>query len=199
MGNFNYSGIIMTKDDVGYGVLSRERLINIVIAAFPDRTYHCLAAVQVTDFISESTTRLLDAVASTHRSQAFKLYCENVAPRFVPEMTAYIRGLPAPCRSAQIEPRCVQNALTNAIMHEDAFRAAVSFETCIPYLLADERLVSSMRDVLREVRNAYDPSHWLKEAAVAAEADLMSKNTSISGMIQKYRQSDEAVKQTAYA
>lgn len=198
MGKFNYSGVIVRKDDVGYGILSRERLISVVIAAFPDRTYHFLSSAQVTDLISENTNRLLDAAASSHHNQAFKLYCENVAQRFVPEMIAYIRGLPTLHRAAETETECVENALRNALKQKDAFRAAVSFETCIPYLLADEQLVGSMRDVLREVHKGYDPLYWLKEAAIAAETDLMSKNSSISGMIRQYRQSDEAVKETVY-
>lgn len=199
MSKFVYSGIILRKDDVGYGVLSRERQMSVVIAAFPDRSYHCLSAVQVIDFESETTNRLLEIAASSHRNQAFKLYCENAAVRFVPEMVAYIRGLPAPYRAAQVEPECVRNAVINALKHEDAFRAAVSFETCIPYLLADERLVDSMRDVLKEAHRDYDPLSWLKEAAMTMETELMSKNGPIGGMIQQYRQSDEAVKQTAYA
>jgi hypothetical protein len=199
MSNFTYSGIIVRKDDVGYGVLSRERQMSVVIAAFPDRSYHCLSAVQVSDFESETTNRLLDLAATNHRNQAFKLYCESIAARFVPEMTAYIRGLPMPYRAAQVEQECVRNALVNALKHEDAFRAAVSFETCIPYLLGDENLVESMRDVLKEARRDYDPQSWLKEAAVVAEMGLMSKNGPIGGMIQQYRQSDQAVKQTAYA
>lgn len=194
MNNFSYSGIIVREDDIGYGVLSRARLISVVTAAFPDRSYHCISAVQIMDPESEATHRLLELAASNHRNQAFKLYSESVASRFVPEMTAYIRGLPSTCRASQVDPECVRNALVNALKHDDAFRASVSFESCIPYLLADENLVNSMRDILNEVRRDYAPLQWLKEAAIASELDLVSKNTSIGGMIQQYRQSDEAVK-----
>jgi hypothetical protein len=93
----------------------------------------------------------------------------------------------------------VRNAIVNALKHEDAFRAAVSFETCIPYLLGDERLVASMRDVLKEARRDYDPQAWLKEAAIRAENELVARNGPIGGMIQQYRRSDEAVRQSTYA
>ena len=199
MTKFTYSGIIMKRDGVGYGVLSRERQMSVVLAAFEDRTYRCLSAVQVVDFESETTIRLLEIAANGHHTSAFKAYCENIAGRFVPEMTAYIRGLATPYKAAQVEPDCVRNAIVNALKHEDAFRAAVSFETCIPYLLGDERLVGSMRDVLREARGDYDPKIWLKEAALRAENDLVTRNGPIGGMILQYRQSDEAVRQTAYA
>lgn len=194
MSNFSYSGIIFRRDDIGYGVLSRARLISVVIAAFPGRSYYCLSAVQITDPENEATHRLLELAASNHRNQAFKLYVESIASRFVPEMTAYIRGLPPTCRAAYVEPECVRDALINALKHEDAFRASVSFESCIPYLLANEHLVASMRDILNEVRRNYAPLQWLKEAAIASELDLVSKNSSIGGMIQQYRQSDDAVK-----
>ncbi len=189
----------MTRDGVGYGILSRERQMSVVLAAFEDRTYRCLSAVQVVEFESETTSRLLEIAATNHRNSAFKAYCENVAGRFVPEMTAYIRGLAVPYKAAQVEPDCVRNAIVNALKHEDAFRAAVSFETCIPYLLGDESLVASMRDVLAEARRDYDAKAWLKEAALHAENDLVARNGPIAGMIQQYRQSDDAVRQTSYA
>jgi hypothetical protein len=199
MSNFTYSGIIMKRDDVGYGVISRARQISVVIAAFPDRSYHCLSSVQVLDMESEATNRLLEIAANNHGAHAFKLYCDNAAGRFEPELTAYIRNLPTPYRAPQIDPNDVRNAVVNALKHEDPFRAAVSFETCIPYLLADVGLVTSMRDVLDEARRKYDPSVWLKEAAIIAEQDLVTRNAPISGMIQQYRNSDEAVRQTSFA
>jgi hypothetical protein len=199
MEKFSYSGIIVKGEGVGYGILSRARLMSVVLASFSDRSFHCLSTIKVDELESDATEHLLSLSSLNHQAHAYRLYCEAAAKRFVPEMQAYIRSLPGTAKVPLTDENIIREAISNALKFDDPFRAAVTFETCVPYLIGNEHLVSEMRSVIKDAKSAYDPLPWLKSAALVAEQELVERNVSIASMIHQYKTAAEASKQTTYA
>lgn len=139
--------------------------------------------------VSPYLTRMDDETVRKHASSlaavARRLAAEAQRDRFLPEMLAYVRSLPHGRRSPYLDAADsglrseaegdVGNALAAALERDDPFRAAVEFESRVPYLLADRGLMEVMDEVHASFAREFDESFWLAFAADAAEGVLTSE------------------------
>ena len=124
------------------------------------------------------------------------------APRFAPELIAYVRSLPEGRKSHYLgsadrylvreAEADVLDALQAALERDDPYRAAVEFETRVPYLVADRGLIDVMDSVHAAFMASYDRDRWLVEAAEAAEAEVAGTQPFMAVQIAAWRQADQA-------
>jgi len=123
--------------------------------------------------------------AASISGSARRLAAEAQRERFLPEALAYVRSLPTGRKSPYLEASReelrtdaeadVGNALVAALEKDDSFRAAVEFESRVPYLVADRTLVDVMDAIHASFSSGYDEAFWIAFAADAAEGLLTSE------------------------
>lgn len=136
--------------------------------------------------VSPSQTRIgwetIRKYADALRTQGRRLAAAEACQRFLGEILAYVRALPPgrrsdlltsadPGLSADAEAE-VMDALLAALERDDPYRAAVEFETRVPYLVADRELIEVMDHVHAAFMRGYDEDAWIAAAAEATEEAL---------------------------
>lgn len=197
MNNITYSGILVQKEKVGFGIVAKATLLKLAIAVFPDKSLYFIASVPANSADDSITQNFMSDLADKLVQAARKRYHETTAERFVPEILAYIRSLPQHSRSLVYDTATasaddptaaeVREALSSSLRHSDPFRASVDFETRTPFLIADQEIVNVMRHIIRDAEAGYDSEKWMCIAASEFEQKLQNSSQSFKSLIDNFR------------
>lgn len=132
--------------------------------------------------------------------KAITMASKEFAPNYMGEALAYVRNLPEGHRSnylASVDTELyneavndISQALEHALIHVDSFRAAVEFESRVPYLIGNRELVAAMEDILPDFHRKYDQEAWLISACEAAEDKLRRENNFTNTQISEWKKAE---------
>lgn len=154
--------------------------------------------------ISPNQTRISEDIVARYAGSlvdnARKLAATNAAGRFLAEILAYVRSLPDGRKSTFLSSTDrhlvsdaeadVADALAAALERDDPYRAAVEFETRVPYLVADRGLIDAMDAVHAAFARDYDEEEWLAAAAAGTEQLLTGTQPFISAQVAAWKSAD---------
>lgn len=174
------SGIEIQHGPATFGAVRLGDSLSAVTASLADGR-RWIVSPNLTRMDADMVRRHATALVSAARRQA----AQSQRERFLPEALAYVRALPAGRRSPYLDgaddglrrdaEADVGAALVAALERDDPFRAAVEFESRVPYLLADRGLVEVMDAIHASFSKGFDEAFWIAEAAEAAEELLTSE------------------------
>lgn len=132
--------------------------------------------------------------------QAIYMAAKKIAPDYVGEALAYVRNLPEGHRSTYVTSidkelfseasRDIKNALVHALTQNDSFRAAVEFESRVPYLVGNRDLILLMDDILEDFKRKYNQETWIINACEAAEDSLRGENFFLDSQISSWKKAE---------
>lgn len=146
------------------------------------------------------TMRKLQKAVSEVVEKAVTMATREYAPEYMAEVLAYVRNLPDGHRSnylASVDKELhdeavtdINKALEHALTHVDSFRAAVEFESRVPYLIGDRELVVTMEDILPDFRRRYNQEDWIISACEAVEEKLRRENSFTNTQISEWKKAE---------
>lgn len=133
-------------------------------------------------------------------NKAVTLAAKEFSPDYMGETTAYVRNLPEGHRSNYLTSvdrelyseaiTDISNALEHALTHNDSFRAAVEFESRVPYLIGDRELVLTMDDILMDFKRKYHQENWILTACEVTEESLRRENPFTDSQILAWKKAE---------
>lgn len=133
-------------------------------------------------------------------NKAITLAAKEFSPNYMGETTAYVKNLPEGHRSnylASVDRELyteaisdISNALQHALTHDDSFRAAVEFESRVPYLIGNRELVSTMEDILMDFKRKYNQENWIITACEVTEEALRRENSFTDSQIIAWKKAE---------
>jgi hypothetical protein len=189
MGEYTYSGVILSKGDVDFGIITpARRLFKLAVAVFDKNTFHVLQNLHTRQG-GPTLEAQLSVLADGQVNAAKSLHNERFAPKVIPELLAYVRGLPEDCKShafdgddqymLELATGELTYGLVQALRFEDEYRAAVAMEKVVPYFIPDRELLPLLRGFIDEAKATFKARPLMNETAITAEKRLLSS----SGMI----------------
>lgn len=133
-------------------------------------------------------------------AKAIHMAAKEFAPDYMGEAMAYVRNLPDGHRSNYLGSvdrelyneavTDISNALEHALMQNDSFRAAVEFESRVPYLVGDRELVLTMDDILMDFKRKFNQETWIVSACEATEEALRRENSFLDSQISAWKKAE---------
>lgn len=185
--DIRYLDMDLKRGEVSFGAVlfGGTETFAVVTASCPDGRSWIISPNQRR--ISEEVVSRY-AMALCHRAR--QLAAASACDRFVGEMLAYVRGLPMGRKSNFLSSTDhllvreaeadVADALKAALVRDDPYRAAVEFETRVPYLIADRGLIDVMDAVHAAFVRDYREDEWLVMAAETTEDYLCTEHTYVA-------------------
>lgn len=124
----------------------------------------------VKHFRNDALAAAADQFATLNRNKALD-YVKTLPPG---KRSPLLDGKNAGMRQEAEED--IRHALAKALTFEDPYRAAVMFESCIPFLIGDRRMVDMIDTVHTDFINGFDECEWI--SMVAEELETSIKNSS---------------------
>lgn len=199
MSELEYSGVMLEKCDVKFGIVTpARRLFKLAVAVFDKSTYYVLQNLHLRPELDQSPEQQLARLAEGQFNMAKGLYAEKIAEKFLPELMAYVRTLPADARSqfldssdeweAQTAERELYRALVQALRFDDEYRAAVEMEKVVAYLVPDRNILPVMRSFIDEYQRTFVARPHMQEVAIRTQRELLESSlmmrTVVAGMKQ---------------
>lgn len=168
-----------------------DALLAVVASMSDDRKW------VISPILQKLTYRVVEDYANDIYSSALLAAADEEASRYLPEVFAYVRHLPIGKRSNYVDSPDhelaneamgdVRRALVPSLAQIDAFRAAVEFESRVPYLVADRGLIDVMDPIIEEFRYNFDESKWVSSACENEEDNLRRETPFLSAQISVWK------------
>lgn len=203
MGDYTYTGVMLTKGNVDFGIITpARRLFKLAVAVFDPNVFYVLQNLHLRDAPGQTAEYQLERIAEGQYSQAKALYAERASEKFLPELLAYVRTLPEGSKSyalddsdeyaAQGAADELQRALAYALSFDDEYRASVALEKAVAYFVPDRHILPVMKSFITEFKNTFVARPYMLETAQRTEERLLASSGMIRSVMAGIKQEEPA-------